>query len=137
MRTPVRYRWVVEPVAQPARGSTSNGNGTWTPPVDVYETEAAWVVEMDLPGVPPESVELVLEQGDLVVSGERSRSAGGALRLERPAGPFRRAIRLGDGAAGDRTRATTANGVLRIEVPKVEQAKPRRIPVSATEPAAV
>lgn len=134
MRTaPIRYRWVIEPVeARAARAAGDNGGaGRWAPPADVLETETSWLVEMDLPGVDPETVEVTFEQGELVVAGERHAPGDGAVRRERAAGPFRRVIRLTDEVAADRIRATSWHGVLRIEVPKAEAARPRRIPVHA------
>ncbi len=78
----------------------------------------------------PEDVDLTFEHGELTVAGERTAGVtGGMLRRERPAGAFRRVIRLGDGVSADGIRATAELGVLRIEVPKAEVARPRRIPI--------
>lgn len=136
MRTPIRYRWVIEPVdtrVARATRATNGSGGSWTPPVDVMETDMAYTIEMDLPGVTPESVELTFEQGELVIAGERPAVGAEPLRRERPFGSFRRVIQLTDGVAPDRIQATSAHGVLRIEVPKAETARPRRIPVTVPE----
>jgi HSP20 family protein len=133
MRTPIRYRWVIEPVdARVARAQAPVGEGRWAPPADVFETDASYIIELDVPGVAPESVELTFEAGELTVSGERQPTGEGTpLRRERPMGGFRRVLQLADGIAADRIRASAAIGVLRLEVRLAETARPRRIPVLA------
>ena len=83
---------------QPA-GATSQPR--WEPPVDVYAGTGQVLIEMALPGVPAERMELVLAPGELVIRGERAlpiRPAGTALqRLEIPYGRFERRLALGPG----------------------------------------
>ena len=73
----------------------------WEPPVDVYASQEQVLIEVALPGVPAERMELVLAPGELVIRGERAlpnRPAGTALqRLEIPYGRFERRLALGPG----------------------------------------
>lgn len=86
------FRLTSGPAAQEAR---------WEPPVDVYAGEDQVLVEIALPGVPVERMELVLGAGELVIRGDRSlpRAPAGARlqRLEIPYGRFERRLALGPG----------------------------------------
>jgi HSP20 family protein len=111
--------------------------GAWVPPMDIYETEDKFVVSVELAGVDPEAVEVSVEDSTLTVSGERSLSREipeeQFHRVERRYGQFVRSLSLPPTANADGIEASFDRGVLTIEVPKVEQAKPRRITVKATE----
>ena len=109
--------------------------GAWAPALDVEETEDGFVLHVELPGVPTDAVEVSLEENVLTIEGERrfyeDREADGFRRVERAFGRFHRAIRLPDRVNGDQVSATHRDGVLTIDVPKAEEAKPRRITVTA------
>lgn len=117
--------------------------GAWAPVLDVEETEDGFVLHVELPGVATEDVEVSLEENVLTIEGERAfyadREAGpnsaprgdGFRRVERSFGRFHRALRLPDRVDGDRVTANHRDGVLTIDVPKAEEAKPRRIEVTA------
>lgn len=108
--------------------------GAWAPALDVEETEDGFVLHVELPGVAADAVEVSLEENVLTVEGERAfygdREADSFRRVERSFGRFHRAIRLPDRVDGQRVTATHADGVLTIDVPKAEEAKPRRIAVT-------
>ena len=117
----------------------------WLPAVDTYETEDAFVVEADLPGVHQENIDLNFEQGTLTISGRRASTlpaqepgkGGQKLRVyaaERLSGAFSRSVRLPEYVDGEKIRATYANGVLTVNIPKATGALPRKI---AIEPQAV
>ncbi|HFE53174.1 MAG TPA: Hsp20/alpha crystallin family protein [Bacteroidetes bacterium] len=95
---------------------------TWSPAVDVYEVDEEYVVLIELPGVDPQRLRVVLEDRELRVSGEKvpvQRSAGARMhRLEIATGPFERVIRLPGPVAGDSARARYDRGVLEIRIPK-------------------
>jgi HSP20 family protein len=114
-------------------GSSPATAGAWAPALDVEETEDAFTLHIELPGVAPEDVEVSLEENVLTVAGERrfyeDRESDGFRRIERSFGRFHRAVRLPDRVAADRVTATHRDGLLTIEVPKAEEAKPRRIEV--------
>ena len=118
--------------------STSAGNGsslaqTWTPPVDVWETEQEIVYAFDLPGIPEDRISIEFEDGALTVSGERERTDEVAderfYRYERRFGSFSRTIGLPQGVADGDINAEYVNGVLEVHVAKPETPKPRRIPI--------
>jgi HSP20 family protein len=100
---------------------SASGAPAWEPPVDVLETEHEMLVLIALPGVDPDSVVALIEDGDLVVGGSRVLPA--ALRtavihrLELPQGRFERRLRLPAGRYSD-VRRTTINGCLVITLQK-------------------
>jgi HSP20 family molecular chaperone IbpA len=77
----------------------------WEPPADVIETDAEVVVIMALPGVDPEDIAALIEDGELIVAGQRALPAqlrdGRIHRLELPQGRFERRLRLPSGIYGD------------------------------------
>jgi len=121
--------------------STSNRPQLWLPPVDTYETEHAFVIEADLPGLHQENIDVHFEQGTLTISGRRGptlpATENGKLRVyasERLSGAFSRSIRLPEYVDGEKIDATYANGVLTVRVPKLAAALPRKISVAVNAP---
>lgn len=110
--------------------------GAWSPLLDVEETDDAFTLHVEIPGVKPEDVEVSLEESVLTIEGERSfydeRASESFRRVERRFGRFHRAVRLPDRVDGDRVEARYADGLLTIVVPKADEAKPRRIAISAS-----
>jgi HSP20 family protein len=111
------------------------GDAGFLPAVDVQEMDDKLVVEAELPGLAPNDVQVRLEGDSLVISGERKREKEedekGYHRVERYYGSFAREVPLPAGVDPERCEATYKDGVLRIEVAKREDAKPRTIPVKA------
>ena len=108
-----------------------SGN-VWAPPVDVHETRDAYLVQAELPGVTREQIDITLENNVLRLSGERKfeREENTSYhRLERPYGAFTRSFALPSQVDAERIQASFQDGVLTITVPKVEQAKPRKISI--------
>ena len=109
--------------------------GAFTPLLDVEEDEENFTLHVELPGVSPDDVDVSLEDNVLTISGERrfydEREAEGFRRIERHFGRFHRAVRLPDRVDADRVDASYRDGLLRITVPKAEDARPRRIQVTA------
>jgi HSP20 family protein len=116
-------------------GGTSTG-AAWMPPLDVYETQDRFVVKVELAGVDPESVDVSVEDSTLTIRGERSFyeevSEESFHRVERRFGTFARSLSLPPMTDPDRIEASFDKGVLTIEVPKVEAAKPKKITIKAT-----
>jgi HSP20 family protein len=112
-----------------------NGEHTWMPAVDVWETENELVYAFDLPGIPEDKISVEYEDGALTVSGERERTqevkGDRFYRFERRFGSFTRTVGLPQGVTEDAIRADYNSGVLEIHVPKPEQPKPRRIQVGS------
>ena len=100
--------------------------------MDAWRDGDRFVVEFDLPGVDPGSVDLDVERNVLTVCAERVPRNGDweMLASERPRGVFSRQLVLGDNLDLDRIEATYDAGVLRLVVPVAERAKPRRIEVT-------
>ena len=105
----------------------------WAPAVDISERKDAYLVTAELPGVKPGDVEITFEDGLLTIQGERrsaSYAAGDkAHRVERRYGAFRRSITLPAQVQAEQIEASCDNGVLQVVVPKMEEAKPKRIQV--------
>ena len=110
--------------------------GQWVPPLDVYETLDKFVVTLELPGIEPETVEVTVEDSTLLVSGNRDFykdvSQEAFHRVERRYGAFQRALTLPPSANVESIDAHFDKGVLTIEVPKAEEAKPKKITIKAT-----
>jgi HSP20 family protein len=110
----------------------------WLPALDAWETEQAFVVQLDLPGVAPENVDVVFDQNTLTVRGTRQPTIQapekGELKVffsERADGAFSRSLRFPHYVESGKIEAGYANGVLTITIPKAEASKPRKIAVNA------
>jgi HSP20 family protein len=99
----------------------------WNPSVDLYETEAAFILEADLPGVKAEDVKVKIEDNDLILQGlrtlEKTASHGQFHTMERSSGHFLRRMKLPESVDKDSIDAEFRDGVLRVIIPKVN--KPR------------
>ena len=101
-------------------------------PMDAWREGDRFVIEFDLPGVTPDSIDLDVERNVLTVRAERAARNGDwePLASERPRGVFSRQLVLGDNLDLDRIAAATTRGVLRLVVPVAEKAKPRKIEIA-------
>jgi HSP20 family protein len=118
---------------------------SWRSPVDIEETDDAYLVEIDLPGVPRDTLTLEWNDRQLTLHGEvKDRERTGFLHQQaRRTGPFDHTVTLPGAVDGNKIEASLANGVLTVHAPKAEAAKGRRIEISdvrspeaAAEPAA-
>jgi HSP20 family protein len=102
-------------------------------PMDAYRKGETFLVQFDLPGVRPDSIDLTVEKNVLTVHAERSRPAETddieMVASERPQGSFSRQLFLGDTLDPDRIEADYAAGVLTLTIPIAERAKPRKVEV--------
>jgi HSP20 family protein len=107
----------------------------WQPRTDVYETEVAYVIEADLPGVSMQDISVQLAGTTLVIAGKRESTMAGDSethsRIERPCGTFRRTFTLPTAVKNDEVQAAYAHGVLSVTVPKADAARPRKIAIQA------
>ena len=101
-------------------------------PMDAWREGDSFVIELDLPGVQPETLDIDVERNVLTVRAERPARNGDweMLASERPTGLFSRQLVLGDNLDLDKVSADYVDGVLRLSVPVAEKAKPRKIEVS-------
>jgi HSP20 family protein len=114
---------------------TSQGAGRLASmPMDAYREGDNFIVEFDLPGVDPGSIDLTVEKNALTVRAQRSwepKESQEVLISERPQGTFSRQLFLGEGLDADKIQASYNNGVLRLTIPVAEQAKPRKVQITA------
>lgn len=105
----------------------------WAPLADVEETDDAYVVEIDLPGIKREDIDIQLSDRQLTVSGEvKEKERTGILRRRtRRVGEFQYSVTLPADVDATKVSAHLDDGVLTVRVPKPEQAKPRRIQITS------
>lgn len=111
-------------------------------PIDAYRRGDSFLILFDLPGVAPESIDLTVEKNVLTVRAERVRPAAEGVEMllaERPEGAFSRQLFLGETLDTERISAEYADGVLTLQVPIAENAKPRKVAVKSNgnAPAAI
>jgi HSP20 family protein len=108
----------------------------WMPSTDVYEKDGNLVVKAELPGMKKEDIEVTLDQGDLVIRGERKAESEVTeedyYRLERSYGSFYRRLPLGFHVTAEQIAASYHDGVLEVRIPKPKQEQPqaKKIPVA-------
>jgi HSP20 family protein len=104
-------------------------------PLDVTTSDDALTIEAALPGIKPEDVEITVENGTVSISGktaeERTAEEGSYVLQEIRRGNFSRTVTLPTGLEPDKATASFEHGILRLEIPKAEQVKPRQIKISA------
>jgi len=106
----------------------------WRPVVDIYDTEKAIVINVELPGVTRESISLDVKENILTLKGERKSdekiSHENYYRMERCFGTFERAFTLPATVDPERITANFKEGILRVEIPKPEENKPEQITIN-------
>jgi len=116
------------------RDEDTGVRGTWTPAVDIFETEAHdLVLKAELPGMTREDIEVVVENSTLVLKGTKKFNADvkdeNYRRIERTYGTFHRSFTLPNTVDASKVSADYKNGVLTVKLPFREEAKPRTINV--------
>jgi HSP20 family protein len=111
----------------------TNGADLWSPLVDIEETDDAWIVEAELPGVKREDVDVEVHDSELTISGEiKERERTGVLRRRtRRQGRFEYRVTLPGRTDPDRIEAALNDGVLTLRIPKPEDDKPHRVEVKS------
>ena len=105
----------------------------WTPALDLFQNNDNIVAVVELPGMRKEDIDISLQDGVLIISGERPDKTGeenGASRTERSSGKFRRSITLPTQVDVNRVNATYKDGILTVTLPKAEEAKPKQIQIN-------
>ena len=104
-------------------------------PMDAWRDGDTFHVEFDLPGVDPASIDLDVERNVVTVRAERPNRASDAelIAAERPRGVFSRQLVLGDNLDTEHIEASYDTGVLTLDIPVAERAKPRKIAISTKD----
>ena len=108
-------------------------SGTWVPPVDVAETQEKILVRAEVPGLRQEDIQIEFENGLLTIKGERKIEKSEGMtwhRVERVYGNFSRSFTLPRTVDTEKITAAYREGILEIDVPKKEEAKPKNIRIA-------
>lgn len=109
----------------------------WSPSVDIEEEDDKYLIKADLPGVDKKDIEVKLEGGVLSIRGEKhteTETGKGTKRhrTERFHGTFARSFTLPDAVKADKVDASYKDGVLKLSIPKAEEAKPKSIDIKVS-----
>lgn len=123
-------------LTQQVFGTNGTANKPAVMPMDAYKSGNDYIIQFDLPGVTPESIDLDVEKNVLTVRAERRLEFDEDAEVnvtERPRGVYSRQLFLGDTLDTDSIEANYSQGVLTLTVPIAEQAKPRKIEVGSSD----
>jgi len=113
-------------------------SSSWTPAVDIFETENELVLTAEVPGIEDKDIEIKIEDNTLSLKGERKfekeTKEENYHRIERAYGSFYRSFTLPTYIDQDKVRAEHQNGVLKITMPKKAELKPRKVKVLKPQP---
>jgi HSP20 family protein len=103
--------------------------GEWFPGVDVFESRGRLIVQIEVPGLPPDALRVSVRAGQLVIVGQRRAQAppGRFLCVERPLGRFRRAIPIEAAVDLRAAEARLAHGVLTVVLPRLKERRSQEI----------
>jgi len=108
----------------------------WAPALDITQDKDTVFVKVELPGLKKEDIDISLHEGMLTISGERKQEKregeGETFREERYFGRFHRTVTLPTAVQADKVKASYRDGILEIELPKAEEAKPKQIEVNVS-----
>jgi HSP20 family protein len=131
-----RGGWQTRPNATLSRLSD---HPRFNPAIDIRESDNGYTVTAELPGIDPKDVDITVQEGSLLVSGEKKfeqESKGeGYHRMERSYGSFRRSITLPKGIDVEKIDATFNNGLLTLSIPKLPELKPQARKIEIKAPA--
>ncbi len=103
----------------------------WTPPVDIFESGETFVLKLEVPEVDKESIDIKINENELTIKGERKLEPGidqeAYHRMERGYGTFVRSFSLARTIDASKIKATVKDGILRVELPKKEEIRPKQI----------
>ena len=109
---------------------------TWAPAVDIYETENELILKADIPEINEKDLDIRVENNMLTIRGERKFEhevkEDNYLRVERAYGSFSRSFSLPNTVNSEAIKAEYKNGVLKVEMPKRAESKPKQVKVNVT-----
>ena len=127
---------IIEHVFGDSANSTST-TSTLAPRANVYEVDSGYSVELELPGVDPETVNVELNEGTLEISGDKNVEleveGRKTLESERRSGSFKRTFKFSIQLDAEKITAGFKNGILTVDLPKSEKVLPRKIEVKVSE----
>ena len=108
-------------------------SSAWTPPVDIFELGEKFILKLEIPEVDKESIDIKINDNELTIRGERKIEPGiepdSYHRMERGYGTFTRSFSLTKTIDAAKIKASIKDGILRIELPKKEEVKPKQIKI--------
>jgi HSP20 family protein len=125
------YGGATSPEANGGGSGSGSGVPTYYLPVDIMETDEAYLLTASVPGFAPEQVEVTFQEGMLTIqaNAQPTETKGRWVRQERPWGSFVRRLELPQQILGDQISAAFDNGVLTVTVPKLAKPEPVKIPI--------
>ena len=130
-----RMNRLFDDAGRPWRTDEPAATTSWSPSVDIFETEGEIVVKAELPGMDRKDIQLNLENNVLSLRGERKfqkeTKDDNYHRIERSYGVFSRSFSIPATVDEERIRADYKDGVLKIVLPKKDQAKPKQIKIAS------
>jgi HSP20 family protein len=121
-------------IAFPTRPAESLAD--WTPALDAHEDKDKYTVSVEVPGLKKEDINVSVHDGVLTVSGERKNEKtvkeGTVHRTERFYGKFSRSVSLPTAVRSDKVSAVYKDGILTVEIPKAEEAKPKTVEIKVS-----
>jgi HSP20 family protein len=119
--------------AQPYGAGTRFAGGRWIPTVDIFERDGFLVVEIEIPGVDPEDIDVSIDAATLKIRAvrevEKEITEDSYYLVERATGVFQRSIRFPSEVDADRAKASYKNGLLTVDVPRAAPGNSRRVSI--------
>jgi HSP20 family protein len=131
-----RVRNLIDRAFEETAAAKTQATRAWRPPVDLFEDENAFTLQLELAGIDRDKIEVEVTADELVIRGERpyvKPESGNLVHSERVYGQFQRSFRLGVPVQNNAVEASFKDGILTVRLPKTESVKPRRIEVRADE----
>ena len=113
------------------RGEERFLSSHWTPPVDIFEVDDTFILKLEVPEVDKDTIDISVEGSALTITGERKPEQGTEveqyIRMERGYGTFTRSFTVTKAVDASGIKASIKDGILRVELPKKEEVKPKQI----------
>lgn len=115
--------------------SKDPSGGSLVPAIDLHENEDSYTVKVEIPGVKKEDIDITVHDGLLTINAEsryhhEDKEEGRIIHQERRYGKYVRSVRLGNDVDESNVKANYKDGVLQLELPKLEEVKPRKIEIA-------
>lgn len=128
-----RVNRLFEDALNTGKTSGETPKGTWSPAVDIFETQNEFVVKAEVPEIKQSDIEIKVQDNTLTIEGERklyTATLEGYHRIERAHGRFKRSFLLPGTVNQDNIRATLKDGILTVSLPKMIEVMPKQIEIT-------